>query len=291
MTRCTKALLVTTGSAGTSACHCGSLTYSRSRICQFPDFEVVRCVKCRQMRTWPPPDHTELAKLYGPENPHYSLEHVNDKTRIETWTRFADGILDELGPPPPHGGRLLDIGCNLGDLLRAAKARGWRPDGLEINRANADWLRQQGFRVYTEPLEVAPIAPRSYDALVANQVLEHVFTPNEFLDSAFALLRPRGLLFVGVPCFESPIPLVLKRERWYAMLPREHVWQFGARSLSNLLRSRGFTVRRLTRGTSPFWGDFSLRPRSVLRYGAYRAVALTRQGDFLNAVAQRVATD
>jgi SAM-dependent methyltransferase len=256
---------------------------------QFRGFEVVRCIKCGQRRTWPPPAQADLETLYGPENDHYSLAHANDPARIEAWAGFAAGILDELGPPPVGGGRLLDVGCNLGDLLHAAQARGWRADGLEINRTNADWLRRQGLKIYAEPLESARIESASYDVLVANQVLEHVFTPNDFLEQAFRVLRPGGLLFVGVPCFESPIPIALKRERWYAMLPEEHVWQFGEGSLSRLLDSRGFLVQRLIRGTSPFWDGPSLTPRSLLRSLVYRSVAVAGQGDFLNVVAERVA--
>jgi 2-polyprenyl-3-methyl-5-hydroxy-6-metoxy-1,4-benzoquinol methylase len=78
----------------------------------------------------------------------------------------------------PKKGRLLDVGCNLGDLLVVARERGWSPEGLEINRENACYLEEQGFAVHRTHLEQAAIEDNRFDAVVINQVLEQVAEPN-----------------------------------------------------------------------------------------------------------------
>ena len=115
-----------------------------------------------------------------------------------------------------------------------------------------------------------------------NQVLEHIHEPGPFLGAIKRVLRPGGVLFVGTRCFWSVIPLVLQRQRWYALLPDEHVWQFSKESLRRLLVSHGFPVIHFQRGCSAFWGKPSvLKPKSWLRYLLYKSVKLAGQGDFL----------
>ena len=64
-----------------------------------------------------------------------------------------------------------------------ARQRGWNVEGLEINKDNARHMGEQGFKVFDKPLEECDdIADDQYDALVINQVLEHVRAVNPFLE-------------------------------------------------------------------------------------------------------------
>lgn len=152
---------------------------------------------------------------------------------------------------------------------------------------NAQELRDLGFAVWTDRIEQARMAGGQYDVVIANQVLEHVFEPNARLDGVYRILKPGGILFIGVPCFLSPIPLLLKRSNWYALVPDEHVWQFCERTLSRLLCSRGFVPRWYARGCSGFWGDLKPTPRSLARTLVYRSVSIARKGDFMSAIVER----
>lgn len=267
-------------------CPCGGISFRSSPFLTWHDCSIVSCIRCGLLRTWPEPDPTVMGQLYSQMSEKYNLSQATDAQRLQLWEQFSIGILDAIEKHRGRPGRLLEIGCNFGDLLHVARARGWDAEGLEINQANARHLVGQGFTVYDKPLERSEdIDDDRYDAVVINQVLEHIHEPNLFLACIKRILKPDGLLFVGVPCFWSPIPLLLQRRSWYALLPNEHVWQFSRASATRLLAAHRFRVVSYTRGWSAFWGTPSLNPKTWVRWLLYRLIAVSKQGDFLNFVA------
>ena len=238
------------------------------------------------MRTWPEPEPGHVGQLYSQNSQKYNVAQFDDTTRARLWATYSNFILGSVENHTPQPGRLLDVGCNAGDLLYAARNNGWRAEGLEINKENAQHLVEQGFTVFDKPLEMCDeIVDDQYDAVVINQVLEHVHDINRFLTSIKRVLKPDGCLFVGVPACWSPIPLLIQRRRWYAFLPNEHVWQFSRGSAERLLEHHRFRILHYVRGCSAFWGQLSIHPKTWARWCLYRLVALSRQGDFLNFVA------
>lgn len=266
-------------------CCCGNTTFAVHRLYDFGDCSVVRCQTCGQLRTFPEPVAGSEPEIFYGGAEKYSVSQTKDVGRTEIWACFSSGILRDIERLAPARGRLLEIGCNTGDLLIAARDRGWDSEGLEVNISAARNVASMGFVVYGCKVEEL-VVERLYQCIVVNQVLEHVALPHQFLEAIKRLLTPDGVLFIGVPCFASPIPILLKRAEWYALVPEEHVWQFGSRSLERLLRQHGFSTVWRNRGCSGFWGEFSCKPRNLARWILYRTVALVRQGDFINVIVQ-----
>ncbi|MBI4371702.1 MAG: class I SAM-dependent methyltransferase [Elusimicrobia bacterium] len=139
------------------------------------------------------------------------------------------------------GARLLDVGCGDGGFLHRAKAEGWAPSGLDFNPARAKALRERGFEIFDGALpELAARAPAAFDALTIFQVLEHLDAPNDWLRAASSLLKPGGLLVVGVPNrdrtfdpFQGPGLDVIDD-------PPHHLTRWSAPALSGLLARAGF---------------------------------------------------
>ncbi len=78
-----------------------------------------------------------------------------------------------------------------------------------------------------------------FDVVVMNHILEHVFSPAEFLESAHKALKEDGVLLVEVP-FELYTPLVARHlGDW------RHVAYFCRATLRQYLEKAGFTVKRL----------------------------------------------
>jgi SAM-dependent methyltransferase len=95
---------------------------------------------------------------------------------------------------PQLNGRLLDIGCGrkpYQNLFRVNEYVGLELDSPE-NRANksADFFYEG---------KLFPFENGAFDGAICNQVLEHVFTPDEFLGEIHRVLKPGGKLLLTVP--------------------------------------------------------------------------------------------
>ena len=257
------------------SCYCGNTAFTTSSILDFGSCRLLRCTACQQLKTWPVPnpDYGSMDK--------YSADVAAYAERSALWHGFGAGIVGEVGKLVKPG-KLLDVGCNLGELMEAARDLGWDAEGVEPNARAAAFVRSKGFTVHDQPLERLGLEPSSYSTIIINQVLEHIHDPHPLLTEARRLLRSGGVLFVSVPCLASPIPFLLKRERWYALVPQEHVWQFTPRTLDGLVTRKGFRVAHRIRGCSEFWGRPNRNPRTWVRWLVYRGVATSGWGDFDN---------
>lgn len=98
--------------------------------------------------------------------------------------------------------RMLDVGCNRGLLLEAARRQGWQVTGVELSPVAAQHAREvYGLTVYPS-LETLP-AGAKFDLITLWHVLEHAHAPVEFLRTVASFLANSGLLAIQVPDFEA----------------------------------------------------------------------------------------
>ncbi len=112
-------------------------------------------------------------------------------------------FLAEAGPLSS----VLDMGAGSGDDLSLAKSLYPRARllGIETLPPAVRALRERGVRVISVDLEREriPLRDASMDAVVLNQVLEHVKELFWILHEATRVLKPGGSLIVGVPNLAS----------------------------------------------------------------------------------------
>lgn len=95
---------------------------------------------------------------------------------------------------PELSGDLLDVGCGRMPYRSIFKVRSYR--GLEIDspdNPNGD-LADDLYDGYKFPYE-----DQKYDSVLCNQVLEHIFNPDEFLQEINRVLKINGQLLLTVP--------------------------------------------------------------------------------------------
>ena len=143
------------------------------------------------------------------------------------------------------GGRLLDVGCGVGQLLQVAQARGYEVAGCDISAWATDYARGAGFDVRTGMLEEIHYADGAFDIVVASHTLEHVPAPLPFLQEVRRVLRDDGLLVIAVPNFASVMAQTL-RDRWAGLLPDQHLWHFSPKTLGAMLDKAGFRTLEIT---------------------------------------------
>jgi len=214
---------------------------------------INRCRHCRLVYVSPrlTPEATRLVYEVDTSD---TISHAYCWDGSASESRF-DALLDRLAQTA-NPGRLLDVGCGGGQLLRAAKRKGrWDVVGLEpIVHAAEQAELYAGCEVRRTTLEEAGFPLGSFDVITMLGVLEHLHDPIAVLHSARKLLRQDGLLAVYVPNFnylrfKDAGPLCYARTgRWSKLHPQEHLHQFTPQTLLKMLATCGFEVLRVDVG-------------------------------------------
>ena len=144
--------------------------------------------------------------------------------------------------------RLLDVGAHAGRFLTLARARGWEPEGLELNTRTARYAASRsGAAVHQVNAHAFDPGDRRFDAITLTDVLEHVPEPIALLRRLHDLLTPDGWIAVKVPSGPSQRLKEALRERlrpgYRATLAENlvHVNHFSPRALRLACRRAGFT--------------------------------------------------
>jgi SAM-dependent methyltransferase len=155
---------------------------------------IVRCRGCHGVYPCPMPlpvgnpylDHSPEAYFAG----HDSTGKVDAGEKL---ARRAERILGTRG-------RLLEIGCGRGELLRGAANAGWDVRGVEMTETFARIAEDEfGVPVEVSPAETASALREQWDVVILAAVLEHVYDPMALLSRVHAGLRRGGVVFIDVP--------------------------------------------------------------------------------------------
>jgi len=95
------------------------------------------------------------------------------------------------------GGKLLDVGCGSKPYKNLFKVQEYI--GLDIDQSGHAHTYEEIDIFYDG--KTMPFEKNSIDAILCNQVFEHVFNPTEFLVEIQRILKPDGFLLLSVPFF------------------------------------------------------------------------------------------
>lgn len=149
------------------------------------------------------------------------------------WYRGRRQVLEDLirrEVRPPHGARILEIGCGTGHNL-AMLAKFGRVDAIELDEeARTVAEGRLGRAVMASPLpELAGVPDRHYDLIGALDVIEHIDEDAAALESIAAKLKPSGRFVMTVPAH---------RWMWSAHdAVNHHKRRYSKRSLKRLIEA------------------------------------------------------
>ena len=120
-------------------------------------------------------------------------------------------------------GSLCDLGCGTGELLVAARERGWQIQGVEPLRDAAAHARDAlGLPVITTTIEESGLPEQSFDVISAMHVLEHMPSAIEFLTLMARWVKPGGYIALESPNWAS-IQRIVSGPNWMHLRPLEHL--------------------------------------------------------------------
>jgi SAM-dependent methyltransferase len=186
--------------------------------------EVYRCSNCEFGFAWP---HV------GGDEEFYSIMHEMAGYPARRWDYeiATEQALNNL-----QGGRVLDIGTGDGAFLKGLDQR-WETFAIEGSETMRQYLREHGIRCFDSLTEALREAG-TFTAVTMFQVLEHIAEFDEFLAGCYKLLKPGGLIVIGVPFSEATF--FQERFSGFADMTPNHPNKWSPRALEIALRRNGF---------------------------------------------------
>lgn len=205
-------------------------------------FDFVKCRRCTLLHVNPQLRAGVQDEIYKSSKTADHWIQLQKKNKEQSWNaekKFMPA-LRELHRLKPDGGRLLDVGCSIGQFLDLARSEGWVVEGVELNAdASAVARKEYDLKVHNEKLEDVGFPEESFDVITLWGVFEHLTDPNSMLQTVYGLLKPGGLVLFFVPNGHSLI-IRMTREHNSTVSGRAHLWYFTPETMTRILEKNGF---------------------------------------------------
>ena len=210
-------------------------------------FRFVECPHCRTVYMSPRASPALMAEFYATsKNYEFWDKHVFPASRVVRREKIFRprveqliALLDRLGIAPAVA---MDVGASVGIFLEALRETGrfTRMLAVEPNAAQAETCRRLGF----ETIEADFFSIARFDEpitmITAFEVIEHLYSPRDFLVRCHSLLAPRGIVAISCPNqFGFDIQTLGPQSQSFDV---EHVNMFNPAALTGLFSDCGFDV-------------------------------------------------
>ena len=199
--------------------------------------QVVRCRRCGLFYVNPRLSMDALRKLYNEQKISDTFYYVRTAKDDAISFNKRLKLIERLRPP----GRLLDVGCGPGTFLALAQKRGWKARGIDVNATSVERCKAAGLDAVAGTFPHPELAGAKFDAIVLNDVIEHLTEPRAALQAVKEMLAPGGVMFISTPDVGSLVAR-MARSRWLHFKPVEHLTYFDRRTLARLLEEVGFEI-------------------------------------------------
>lgn len=208
-------------------------TYASRKEPEFMCLRLVRCTNCDLVYAPAPPPRDFLSTAY-------SLAAYDSGPEAQAAARSYAKALAPYVVRLAGRNAAVDVGAGSGPLLAWLCEIGFSPVfGIEPSRAAIDaappsvrpMLREGMF----SPALLDGVRP---SLLCSFMTLEHMSDPSDFVNSAYELLEPGGMLAVVVHNWRAPLNRLLGLRS--PIIDLEHLQLFSPQSMRMLLRQAGF---------------------------------------------------
>jgi len=136
------------------------------------------------------------------------------------------------------GKKILELGCRDGSLTKLF-AEGNKITGVDIDKNALELFEKNlgGKAVYLDLNSEWPFGENEFDAVVASEVLEHLYKPEETVKKVLLSLKPGGLFIGTVPnafSLANRFRLFMAQPNKTALADPTHVHQFSYKELKSI---------------------------------------------------------
>jgi len=213
--------------------------------------DFVRCSACDTMYVNPRPTPEMLDHYYSTSR-YYKFWNdfvfpASEETRREKIFRPRVKRIVEICRRLGVGKKnFLDVGAGFGTFCEELQHQEIFENvlALEPTPSLAETCRLRGIETIQEPIERMTPDHCQVDVIASFEVIEHLFSPAQFISQCFSLLYPGGLLILTCPNAKG-FDIRLLNEVSDSVEP-EHLNYFHPQSLSNLVEKTGFLVEEVS---------------------------------------------
>lgn len=142
---------------------------------------------------------------------------------------------------PRINGKVVEIGCGSGWLLKTLQVSGWSALGTEVDPVAVDLCRKEGLDVILGDITDINFPSESFDAVVMSHVIEHCSDPSGVISECFRILKKDGQFVILTPNSDSFGYRMFGRH-WLHVDPPRHLRLFNSTNLRVVLNRFGFKV-------------------------------------------------
>lgn len=175
------------------------------------------------------------------------------RLRLARYKALAENVANSIREGGGGKVALLDIGVGSGRSMRYIEAEGVADQidfyGIDLKqrRLSSVYSPQRWHLFQGDIEEGTPFKSGKFDIVLCEQVLEHLNNPPAAINEIARVLRPDGLLVLGVPIFPWGLRYIRRLMvhvslKWFG-ITRSHLQTFDATSLKRLLNEHHrFTI-------------------------------------------------
>jgi SAM-dependent methyltransferase len=225
---------------------CGESKFNNFYICKDhvvsgESFALSACENCGLVFTNPRPVIDLIGNYYEsrdyiPHSDKVSLlnsayrffRNFNNRNKIEVVSRFSEK------------GKMLDVGCGMGNFLNYSLKQGWEVTGVEPAEPARQAAEQLlGKNIYSDIREIPENL--KFNVISFWHVLEHIYDIKGVIDHAKNMLTKNGKIAIALPNNES-FDARFYKEYWAAFDVPRHLYHFNINSFTYFIKNCGLKI-------------------------------------------------
>jgi 2-polyprenyl-3-methyl-5-hydroxy-6-metoxy-1,4-benzoquinol methylase len=234
-------------------------------------FSLVECSDCGLRRRNPMPNESAIRNAYDLEYFQSEYRGGVEKTYIENenvYLREARQLIKIIKKYKQYG-RLLEVGCAGGYVIKEIKRSDYDVVGIEMSKEMTDFAKNKlELNVINDDFQKIDFEKDTFDIVYSAHTMEHVSDPLQFLLKAKSIIRKDGILILELPVnFNyALISIILgvfkvvknalggnfkvkKQMFWYIAQAEKvsdkfpyHLYEFTPQTIKKLLHRAGFKI-------------------------------------------------
>jgi 2-polyprenyl-3-methyl-5-hydroxy-6-metoxy-1,4-benzoquinol methylase len=209
-------------------------------------FELYRDPKTELIKTIPQPE--QLDRFYESED--YLSHDDSKKSFFARSYNFAKGFnlksKTSLIKKFSQNGVVLDIGAGVGDLIKSLQENGVEARGFEPSEKARLVAKEKGIDLHSN---LDSFELQKFDLISMYHVLEHVPDVQQQKQEILRLLKPKGVLILALPNYES-YDAKFYGKFWAGYDVPRHLFHFNKKAVESLFQEE-FEIVKM----QPMWFD------------------------------------